>query len=187
MGVPSRVVTSMTMLKRYLFRYQGYVSAALVLGGADATGSHLYTIYPHGSTDKLPYVSMGSGSLAAMAVLEANYKDNLTEAEAIKLVSAAIRAGIFNDLGSGSNVDLTVIRQKPEPGQSQVTILRNYETPNSVDDLRKLITRPTGRIIPKGATAIIKETFQKHISVSTVNETHSTSNIGATSSKMMED
>jgi 20S proteasome subunit beta 2 len=167
-GAPSRVVTSMTMLKRYLFRYQGHVSAALVLGGADATGSHLYTVYPHGSTDKLPFVSMGSGSLAAMAVLEAGYKDALTEAEAIKLVASAIRAGIFNDLGSGSNVDLTVIRQKPEAGTPQVTILRNYETPNQVEDVRRTVTRPTGRVVPRGATTVLKETFTKHVTVTEV-------------------
>ena len=40
-------------------RYQGYVSAALVLGGVDTTGAYLYTVYPRGSTDKLPYVTMG--------------------------------------------------------------------------------------------------------------------------------
>lgn len=40
-------------------RYQGYIGAALVLGGVDVTGPHLYSIYPHGSTDKLPYVTMG--------------------------------------------------------------------------------------------------------------------------------
>lgn len=39
-------------------RYQGYISAALVLGGVDVTGPHLYTVYPHGSTDKLPYATM---------------------------------------------------------------------------------------------------------------------------------
>ena len=69
-GSPSRVVTAMTRLKHHLFRYQGHVSAALVLGGVDCTGAHLYTVWPHGSTDKLPYVTMGSGSLAAMAVFE---------------------------------------------------------------------------------------------------------------------
>lgn len=52
-GTQSRVVTAMTRLKKYLFRYQGHVSAALVLGGTDHTGAHLYTVYPHGSTDKL--------------------------------------------------------------------------------------------------------------------------------------
>ena len=42
-----------------LTRYQGHVGAALVVGGVDSTGPHLYTIHPHGSTDTLPYVSMG--------------------------------------------------------------------------------------------------------------------------------
>ena len=69
-GKQPRVVTACTMLKRMLFRYQGNVSAALVLGGMDCNGPSLYTVYPHGSTDSLPYVTMGSGSLAAMAVFE---------------------------------------------------------------------------------------------------------------------
>lgn len=68
----------MTLLKRMLFQYQGHVSAALVLGGVDVTGPHLYTVYPHGSTDKLPFVTMGSGSLAAMSVFEHGYKDGMT-------------------------------------------------------------------------------------------------------------
>ena len=41
-------------------RYHGHISAALVLGGYDVTGPSLYTIAPHGSTDKLPYVTMGN-------------------------------------------------------------------------------------------------------------------------------
>jgi 20S proteasome subunit beta 2 len=60
-----------------LIRYQGNIGAALVLGGVDATGPHLFTIHPHGSTDKLPYVTMGSGSLAAMAVFESGWKANM--------------------------------------------------------------------------------------------------------------
>jgi hypothetical protein len=58
-------------------RYQGHISAALVLGGVDSTGPHLYSVWPHGSTDKLPYVTMGSGSLAAMATFEARFKPNM--------------------------------------------------------------------------------------------------------------
>lgn len=45
-------------------RYQGHVSAALVLGGVDFRGPHLFTVYPHGSTDSLPYCTMGSGRWA---------------------------------------------------------------------------------------------------------------------------
>ncbi|KAJ8792555.1 hypothetical protein J1605_019774 [Eschrichtius robustus] len=72
-----RVVTANRMLKQMLFRYQGYIGAALVLGGVDVTGPHLYSIYPHGSTDKLPYVTMGSGSLAAMAVFEDKFRPDM--------------------------------------------------------------------------------------------------------------
>ena len=112
-----------------LCRYQGQVSAALVLGGVDINGPHIYTVYPHGSTDNLGYATMGSGSLAAMSVFEARYEDDMdvrlplvlslpllslifavAQVEAAKeLVKDAIFAGIFNDLGSGSSCDLCVI------------------------------------------------------------------------------
>ncbi|DBA76230.1 hypothetical protein WJX77_006905 [Trebouxia sp. C0004] len=108
-GRGSRVVTALTLLKSHLFKYQGHVSAALVLGGVDLNGPHLFTVYPHGSTDSLPYCTMGSGSLNAMAVFEASYKEDMTQQEAEALVARAIRSGIYNDLGSGSNVDLCII------------------------------------------------------------------------------
>ncbi len=44
-----------------------------------------------------------------MAVFESGYKEGLTRDEAVDLVAKAIRSGIFNDLGSGSNVDICVI------------------------------------------------------------------------------
>jgi len=118
------VVTAMTMLKQMLFRYQGHVGAALVLGGVDSTGAHLFTVAPHGSTDKLPYVTMGSGSLAAMAVFESQWKANMDRESATKLVAAAISAGIFNDLGSGSNVDVCIITK------DKTDMIRGYEQPN---------------------------------------------------------
>ncbi|KAK9765670.1 proteasome core particle subunit beta 2 [Basidiobolus ranarum] len=123
-GREARVVTAMTMLKQMLFKYQGHIGAALVLGGFDINGPQLFTIYPHGSTDKLPYVTMGSGSLAAMSVFESRWKKDMERQDAIELVKDAIEAGIFNDLGSGSNVDVCVI----EKGTCEM--LRNYARPN---------------------------------------------------------
>ncbi|KAH3796130.1 hypothetical protein DPMN_149697, partial [Dreissena polymorpha] len=123
-GRTPRVTTANRLLKQMLFRYQGHISAALVLGGVDVTGPHLYSIHPHGSTDKLPYVTMGSGSLAAMATFEDRFKPNMEKAEAMKLVRDAIAAGIFNDLGSGSNVDLCVITK------DKVEYLRPFDEAN---------------------------------------------------------
>uniref|UniRef100_A0A8C6XXF1 Proteasome subunit beta n=1 Tax=Naja naja TaxID=35670 RepID=A0A8C6XXF1_NAJNA len=140
-----RVVTANRMLKQMLFRYQGYIGAALVLGGVDVTGFHLYSIYPHGSTDKLPYVTMGSGSLAAMAVFEAKFKPDMEEEEAKHLVRDAIAAGIYNDLGSGSNIDICVINK------NKLDFLRPYSTPNKKGER-------LGRYqCEKGTTGILSE------------------------------
>jgi len=142
-GRESRVNTAKTMLKQMLFRYQGHISAALVLGGVDITGPSLHSIYPHGSTDSLPFVTMGSGSLAAMAIFEAYWKKDLEKQEAIDLVHAAITAGIFNDLGSGGNVDITVLTR------GNVDIKRNYDKPNP----RKFRKEYS---LPRGTTPVIK-------------------------------
>ena len=150
----SRVITACTLLKRMLFRYQGYVSAALVLGGCDVDGPHLYQIYPHGSTGKLPFTTMGSGSLAAMAIFESDYRDDMDEADAVRLVQRAILAGIFNDLGSGSNVDTCVIRT-----DGTVTMGRNEITPNEVKPLRDMVRRSDVLNMREGTTAVLRSTF----------------------------
>ncbi|XP_033727773.1 proteasome subunit beta type-7-like [Pecten maximus] len=123
-GRVPRVCTANRLLKQMLFRYHGGISAALVLGGVDSTGPHLYSVWPHGSTDKLPYVTMGSGSLAAMATFEDRFKPDMEKDQAIQLVRDAIAAGIFNDLGSGSNVDVCVITK------GKVEYIRPYDEAN---------------------------------------------------------
>ncbi|KLJ13471.1 20S proteasome subunit beta 2 [Blastomyces silverae] len=124
-GRTPRVITCMTMLKQHLFRHQGHIGAYLVVAGVDPTGVGLFTVHAHGSTDKLPYVTMGSGSLAAMSVFETMWRPSMNRDDAVKLCSEAIKSGIFNDLGSGSNVDVCVI-YKDKPTQ----LLRNYIKPN---------------------------------------------------------
>lgn len=156
-GSQSRVVTSLTLLKRMLYRYQGHVSAALVLGGVDINGPHLYSIHPHGSTQRLPYTTMGSGSLAAMAVFENRYTEDMEEADAIILVRDAIRAGIFNDLGSGSNVDITVI------SKSGVNRMRTYEVAaGTAAQYKAQYHRPAVLTPAKGTTFVLREQFTPH-------------------------
>jgi 20S proteasome subunit beta 2 len=137
------------MLKQHLFRHQGQIGAALVLGGVDAQGEkHLFTVAPHGSTDKLPYVTMGSGSLAAMAVFESGWRQGLSREEGLKLVTAAISAGIFNDLGSGSNVDACVITAKG------TEMLRGFLKPN------ERVQKENRYVFRKGTTGWTKESIR---------------------------
>jgi len=181
-----------------LFKYQGQISAALVLGGMDINGPALYSIYPHGSVDKLyvtaplrhihcascrfgvafcnhtpsdlsillvflnicnhqrPYVTMGSGSLAAMGVFEDGFKPDMTREEGCELVRQAIRAGIFNDLGSGSNVDICVITD------GDVEYIRPFETANEKGVRQGDYTykRGTTEVTSTSVVQIVSETVE---------------------------
>ncbi|KAG7498757.1 proteasome subunit beta type-7-like [Solea senegalensis] len=122
-GRPPLIAMVIRQLKQMLFRYQGNIGASLIVGGIDVTGPQLYSVFPHGSYDKLPFLALGSGAAAAISVLEDRFKANMELEEAKQLVRDAIAAGIFCDLGSGSNVDLCVIT---EAGVEQ---LRSYDVP----------------------------------------------------------
>lgn len=151
------------MLKQHLFRYQGHIGAYLVVAGVDPTGVGLFTVHAHGSTDKLPYVTMGSGSLAAMSVFESMWKPQLNREEAIALCSEAIKAGIFNDLGSGSNVDVCVI-QKDKPTQ----LLRNYMRPNERGEKERNYRFPRGTTAYLNEKIITKQDLRKYVTVEDV-------------------
>ncbi|XP_070968503.1 proteasome subunit beta type-7-like [Oncorhynchus clarkii lewisi] len=144
-GRPPLVVTVTRQLKQMLFRYQGHIGSSLIVGGVDVTGAHLYSVYPHGSYDKLPFLTMGSGAGAAISIFEDRYRPNLDLEEAKKLVRDAIAAGIFCDLGSGSNVDLCVITH------AGVQYLRGYDQPAQKGKKGQYTYKP-------GTTAVLTKT-----------------------------
>ena len=75
---------------RQIKSFKGHVSAGLILGGVDPVGSHVIQIHPYGSTANLPYTTMGSGSLAAMSVLEDSWRPGLNEEQVIKCIICSI-------------------------------------------------------------------------------------------------
>jgi hypothetical protein len=102
------------MIREELTKGNGQIGANLVLGGVDPyTGQPILTaIHPHGSIDVVPYTALGSGGLAAMGVLEDGFQTGMEVEEGVELVKRAVLAGIKNDLGSGSQVDLIIIQSK---------------------------------------------------------------------------
>ena len=69
----------------------------------------------------------------------------------MSLVKAAISAGIFNDLGSGSNIDACIITA------NQTEMLRNVEMPN------QRVQKERDYKFRKGTTAWKKEDIRKLI------------------------
>ncbi|XP_012395781.1 proteasome subunit beta type-10 isoform X1 [Sarcophilus harrisii] len=126
--------------------YQGHIGASLIVGGVDITGPLLYSVHPHGSYSRLLFTALGSGQEAAISVLEDRFKPNMTLEEGQQLIVEAVTAGILDDLGSGSNVDMCVITQ------AGAKIQRAVSTP-------AVISKRQGKYrYPKGTTAVMKET-----------------------------
>ncbi|KAI5170075.1 20S proteasome subunit beta 2 [Pancytospora epiphaga] len=141
------------LITDYLHSYGGQIGAALVLGGVDANGIKLYSISPNGYSASLDYTSLGSGSYAAIAILEKDYSKNMSKDEAMALGVRAVKAGILNDLYSGSNVDVCVIDTV-----SGVEKHRNY---------LKVEERKNDSIIkyPSGSVAVLAEEIHNYVDV----------------------
>ncbi|MBR9689928.1 MAG: proteasome subunit beta [Candidatus Altiarchaeota archaeon] len=81
-------------------RYYPYI-AAMVIGGYDDE-PHLFSMDPYGGIGSgEQYFSTGSGSPLAMGVLESQFKEDMTEKEAIVLSKSAINAAIQRDIYTG--------------------------------------------------------------------------------------
>jgi 20S proteasome subunit beta 2 len=115
------------------FKYGGHLGTHLIVGGVDCKGPQLLEVSNDGNCYAFPYLTMGSGSLAAMGVLESQYREDINEQEAMNLCIAAIEAGVYHDLGSGSNVDVCVIKR------GKVEMHRNIKSDNF-----KVYSKPGG-------------------------------------------
>jgi len=105
-------------LRTQLQKTQGQLGVNLLVGGYDPLSQHaiLAAIHPHGSMDIITFGALGSGGLAATGVLEMTYPKigsaHCTLEEGIRLAIDAVRAGVENDLGSGSCVDVCIIAKE---------------------------------------------------------------------------
>ena len=103
-------------------------------------------------------MTMGSGSLAAMAVLETEYREGMTQDECQALVVKAIEAGVYHDLGSGSNVDVCIIKS------GKVEYKRNFKTDNN-----KMFAKPDGYKFRPERVVVLEE-YRHKIQVSAAEE-----------------
>jgi hypothetical protein len=68
-------------------RYEGVrpFGTALLVGGIDANGFHLYETDPSGVFQKRKATAIGKGAQKALEILESRYREDLTRDEAVKL------------------------------------------------------------------------------------------------------
>lgn len=105
-----RTVCAKQMAKDVLLSQKGRLMVSFIIGGVDCTGTHLYSVNVDGTSTNVLFVSIGSGHLGAMSILENRWTMNMNELDARELMLDAISAGISNDLCSGSSVEVCIVR-----------------------------------------------------------------------------
>jgi proteasome beta subunit len=85
---------------------------ALVIGGMDSEGGHVYSLDAAGGAIEDTYVTTGSGSPYVYGVLEDHYKEGLSTSDGVDLTIRALSAAMKRDAASGDGIDIAVIKKK---------------------------------------------------------------------------
>jgi proteasome beta subunit len=107
--VPPNSVAKMMSNMMYERRYFPLLTQVIVAGVVDKP--ILYTLDPLGSVLPDEYAAVGTGAEMALGVLDPQFKQNMTEDEAVDLAKKAVRSAALRDSASGDGVDIMVITE----------------------------------------------------------------------------
>jgi len=83
-----------------------------IIGGIDDEGPSLYVLDVLGSVIPDKFAAVGSGAEIAVGVLEQEYKEELSTAEAKDLAIRAVKSAISRDVMSGDGVDIMILTKE---------------------------------------------------------------------------
>jgi proteasome beta subunit len=105
--VPPNSIAKMMSNMMYERRYFPLLTQVIVGGVVDKPV--LYTLDPLGSVLPHEYAAVGTGAEMALGVLDPQFKENMSEEEAVDLAKKAVRSASLRDSASGDGVDIMVI------------------------------------------------------------------------------
>lgn len=105
--VPPNSVAKMMSNMMYERRYFPLLTQVIVGGVVEKP--ILYTLDPLGSVLPDEYAAVGTGAEMALGVLDPQFKQNMTEDQAVDLAKKAVRSASLRDSASGDGVDIMVI------------------------------------------------------------------------------
>jgi len=107
--VPPNTVAKMMSNMMYERRFFPLLTQVIVGGIVDKPT--IYTLDPLGSVLPDDYAAVGTGAEMALGVLDPQYKNDLTEAQAVELAVKSVRAASMRDSASGDNIDVLVMNK----------------------------------------------------------------------------
>lgn len=110
------VAAASKLLHNTLYSYKGYgLTVGTMIAGWDKTGPQLYYVDSDGTRlkahEEMPRFSVGSGSTYAYGVLDAGYKWDLTDEEAVELGQKAIWHATHRDAYSGGVNNVYLVKE----------------------------------------------------------------------------
>ena len=85
---------------------------ALIIGGMDNNGGHVYSLDAAGGAIEDEYVTTGSGSPYVYGVFDDHFQKGLSSSDGIDLYIRALSAAMRRDSASGDGIDIAVINKK---------------------------------------------------------------------------
>jgi len=93
----------------------------IILAGVENSKPAVYVLDPLGSVIPDEYATVGTGAELAIGVVESEYKQKLTEQEAVDLAIKSIRSAVNRDVSSGDGIDLLIVTENEIREQSVKT------------------------------------------------------------------
>lgn len=97
------------MMSNMMYERRFFPLLTQVIVGGVVEKPTIYTLDPLGSVLPDDYAAVGTGAEMALGVLDPQFKENMSETEAVDLAVKSIRSATMRDSFSGDGIDILVI------------------------------------------------------------------------------
>jgi len=108
--IPPNSIAKMISNMMYERRFFPFLTQVIIGGFVDKPS--IYTLDPLGSVLPDEYAAVGTGAEMALGVLDPQFKEKMTEKEAVELAKKAVKSATLRDSFSGDGIDFLVINKE---------------------------------------------------------------------------
>jgi len=108
--IPTNSIAKMLSNMMYERRFFPFLTQVIIGGVVDKPS--IYTLDPLGSVLPDEYAAVGTGAETALGVLDPQFKEKMTEKEAVELAKKAVKSATLRDSFSGDGIDFLVINNE---------------------------------------------------------------------------
>ncbi|KAG2478197.1 MAG: Proteasome subunit beta [Nitrosopumilales archaeon] len=108
--IPPNSIAKMLSNMMYERRFFPFLTQVIIGGFVDKPT--IYTLDPLGSVLPDEYAAVGTGAEMALGVLDPQFKEKMTEKEAVELAKKAVKSATLRDTFSGDGIDFLVINKE---------------------------------------------------------------------------